>query len=75
MVLDSSQAGYAGAGQIGTTKIVSDRLIYVTADPTKSDVPAFKGDTARLYTEVVGSPSEWVAVTSDPIAAEWKVFE
>lgn len=75
MVLDSSQAGYAGADQIGTTKIVSDRLIYVGEDPTEADVPAFKGDTARLYAPVSGSPSEWVAVTSDPIAAEWKVIE
>ena len=73
MVLDSSQAGYAGADQIGTTKIVSGRLIYVSEDPTVADVPAFKGDTARLYTPVAGSPSEWIAVTSDPIAAEWKV--
>lgn len=75
IVLDSSQAGYAGADQIGTTKIVSDRLIYVSEDPTVADVPAFKGDTARLYTPVAGSPSEWVAVTSDPIAADWKVVE
>lgn len=73
MVLDSSQAGYAGADQIGTTKIVSDRLIYVTADPTVADVPAFKGDTARLYTVIAGAPSEWIAVTSDPVAADWKV--
>lgn len=75
IVLDSSQAGYAGADQIGTTKIVSDRLIYVSEDPTVADVPAFKGDTARLYTPVAGLPSEWVAVTNDPIAAEWKVVE
>ncbi|WP_319469921.1 hypothetical protein [uncultured Trichococcus sp.] len=75
MVLDSSKAGYAGADQIGTTKITSDRLILVDEDPTVADVPAFKGDTAKLYTPVAGSPSEWVAVTSDPIAADWKVVE
>jgi hypothetical protein len=33
MVLDNSQAGYAGADKIGTTKIISDRLIYVSEDP------------------------------------------
>jgi hypothetical protein len=75
MVLDSSQAGYAGADQIGTTKIVSDRLIYVSADPTVAEVPAFKGDTARLFAEVAGAPSVWVAVTSDPVAAEWELVE
>lgn len=75
MTLDSSQAGYAGADQIGTTKIVSDRLIFVDEDPTVAAVPAFKGDTAKLYTEIGGEPSEWVAVTSDPVAAEWQVIE
>lgn len=75
MLLDSSQAGFAGADKIGTTKIDSERVIYVVEDPTQSAVPAFKGDTAKLYTPLAGAPSEWVAVTSDPVAAEWEMVE
>ncbi|MGB9342368.1 hypothetical protein [Trichococcus sp.] len=73
MKLDSEQAGYAGDQAIGTTKIESSRTIWVESDPNVADVAGFVGDTAVLRTPVDGEPYEWVATTSDPVAAEWKI--
>jgi hypothetical protein len=73
MTVDSTKAGYAGAEAIGTTKIESSRIISVAADPTTTNVPGFIGDTARLATPVEGQAYEWVATTSDPVAATWEV--
>ena len=73
MTLDSKQAGYAGDQAIGTTKIESSRTIWVESDPNVAGVAGFVGDTAVLRTPVDGEPYEWVAITSDPVAAEWKV--
>ena len=73
MTLDSEQAGYAGSQAIGTTKIESSRTIRVESDPNVAGVAGFVGDTAVLTTPVDGEPSEWMATTSDPVAAEWKV--
>lgn len=73
MTLDSEQAGYAGSQAIGTTKIESSRTIRVESDPNVAGVAGFVGDTAVLTTPVDGEPSEWMATTSDPVAAEWKI--
>lgn len=73
MTLSSEQAGYAGAQAIGTTKIESNRIIWVESDPNVTGVAGFVGDTAVLRTPVDGEPYEWVATNSDPVAAEWKV--
>lgn len=75
MLLDSSTAGYAVDKRLGTTQIVSSRIIYVDEDPTTTDVPGFAGDTAKLYTPVDGEAVEWVATTSDPVAADWEIVE
>ncbi|PTQ86010.1 hypothetical protein C8U37_102113 [Trichococcus patagoniensis] len=73
MTLDSVQAGYAGDAAIGTTRIESSRIILVESDPNVAGVAGFAGDTAVLKTPVDGEPHEWVASTSDPVAAEWEV--
>ena len=75
MILDSSKAGYAVDKRLGTTQIVSSRIIYVDADPTTTSIPGFAGDTAKLYTPVEGEPDEWVATSSDPVAATWEIVE
>lgn len=75
MALESAKAGYAGAEEIGTTKIESSRIIFVTADPTAVPIPGLIGDTARLVTPVEGQADEWVATTSDPVSATWEVSE
>nr|WP_319219398.1 right-handed parallel beta-helix repeat-containing protein [uncultured Trichococcus sp.] len=73
MILDSKQAGYAGDQAIGTTKIESSRTILVESDPNVAGVAGFAGDTAVLKTPVDGEVHEWVATTTDPVAAEWEV--
>ena len=75
MILDSSTAGYVVDKTLGTTQIISSRTIYVDADPTTTSVPGFAGDTAKLYTAVDGEPAEWIATSSDPVAATWEVVE
>lgn len=75
IILDSSTAGYAVDKRLGTTQIVSSRIIYVDADPTTTSVPGFAGDIAKLYTPVDGEPAEWVATSNDPVAATWKIVE
>ncbi len=75
MMLDSSTAGYAVDKTLGTTQIISSRVIYVDVDPTTTDVPGFVGDTAKLYTPVEGEPAEWVATSNDPVAATWEIVE